>query len=81
LSIGSGCFLFFMGVLQAVIIRYLCGVGEDKEASKSFLNDFLQVFFCNVIICLELLFMFIYPRCNVSEVSICAELQQWLEPL
>jgi hypothetical protein len=81
MSASFGCIIFFMGVLQAVNIRYLYEVGGDKEVRRQFLSDLLQVFFCKLVVCLEQLFMFICPRCNVSELLICVELHQWLEPL
>jgi hypothetical protein len=39
-----------MSVLWAVNIRYLCGVGGDKEVSGPFLGDLLKVFFCKFVI-------------------------------
>jgi hypothetical protein len=59
-----------MNALWAVKIRYLCGVGGDKEVNEPFLSDFFKVFFCKLIIGLELLLMFICSRCNVDKVLI-----------
>jgi hypothetical protein len=39
-----------MSVLWAVKVRYLYGVGGDKEVNGPFLSDFFKVFFCNLII-------------------------------
>jgi hypothetical protein len=39
-----------MSVLWAVNIRYLYGVGGDKEVSGPFLGDLLKVFFYKFVI-------------------------------
>jgi hypothetical protein len=42
--------MFFMSVLWAINVKYLCRVGGDKEVSEPFLGDLFKVFFYDFII-------------------------------
>jgi hypothetical protein len=57
------------------------GSAGIRRSIDQVVSDLLKVLFCELVVRLKLLFMFIGLHCKVDEVSICAELHQGSKPL
>ena len=66
---------------KAFHVGYFYGVHWNKEVRRPFLGNLLQVFLCQLIVRLELLFVLISTRCDIGEVAVCVEFDQRSKPM
>jgi hypothetical protein len=67
--------------VRAIHVGHFCEVHWNKEVCRPFLGNLLQVFLCQLVVRMKLMFVLINACCDIGEVAIHVEFDQRSKPM